>query len=351
MSKSLGNTTSPIDLADKQGADILRLWVSMVNFLEDMKFSQETMNRRADDYRKIRNTFRYILGNLQDFSPEDHLLPVGELEDLDRYILKEFDDLMERVQSAYQRTELHVVAHSLNQFCGVTLSSFYLDIIKDRLYTHAPASAARRSAQSALWYLGTGLCRLVAPVLCFTAEEVWQKLPHLAGAKKSVHLALFPEPTGAQVDDAGLWNAVHGLRKEVARCLETARRDGMIRSNQDALVSLSGTGGMDAFQEEYGCSWSSFIETAGTRLAALLIVSEVAVSDSIPDGAMTVGEGPLSGLAISIAHHPGQKCPRCWNYVTDLSDDQRFPEVCGRCAPHLAEGLEAGAWSAAAGDA
>ena len=351
MSKSLGNTISPMDLAGERGADIVRLWVSMVNFLEDMPFSLESLTRHSDAYRKIRNTFRYILGNLHDFTPDEHRVPVTELEDLDRHILHQMDELTERVQSAYKRTELHVVAHSLYQFCGVTLSSFYLDIIKDRLYTHAPASASRRSAQTALWYLGTGLCQLIAPILCFTAEEVWQKLPHPAGRKDSVHLALFPQATGAQTDDAGLWRAVHDLRVEVGRGLEGVRRQELIRSGLDARVTLAGSGDMDGFQTEYGLTWANFLAAAGSQLAQLLIVSEVVVSDNAGLDALAVSEGPLAGLAIAVAPHPGEKCSRCWNYVAELSGDQQFPQVCKRCAPRLVEGLAAGAWSEASEDA
>ncbi|MFQ5767944.1 MAG: isoleucine--tRNA ligase, partial [Acidobacteriota bacterium] len=190
MSKSLGNSVSPIDLAETRGADTLRLWVSMVNHLEDMRISEESLARYGEAYRKIRNTFRYILGNLSDFAPDRDALPVPDLEDVDRYILDRFDHVRQTILKAYETHEFHPVAHSLHRFCGVDLSSFYLDVIKDRLYTFAPHSRARRSAQTALWILGMGLCRLMAPVLCFTAEEVWQQIPGGIDSHPSVHLAL-----------------------------------------------------------------------------------------------------------------------------------------------------------------
>ncbi|MCZ6832344.1 MAG: class I tRNA ligase family protein, partial [Acidobacteria bacterium] len=349
MSKSRGNTVSPMDIVADKGADILRLWVSMVNFLEDMSFSQESLTRQSDAYRKIRNTFRYILGNLNDFVPDEDQVPVADMDALDRHVLHLFDELRTRVLEAYEKTELHVVAHGLYQFCGVTLSSFYLDIIKDRLYTHAPASPARRSAQTALWLMGSGLCRLVAPILSFTSEEVWQQLPRLPGQKDSVHLETFPEATGAGSEDASLWKAVHALRDEVARNLEVARSTGIIRSGLDARVTFSWDGDLPGFRQEYGLEWSDFTARMGNRLAELFIVSQVILTSDGQSEGETVADGPLVGLSIAVVHHPGLKCPRCWNYVTELAADSPVPDVCGRCAPHLSAGLADGAWADSAG--
>lgn len=349
MSKSLGNTISPMDLAGERGADILRLWVSMVNFLEDMSFSQESLTRQTDAYRKIRNTFRYILGNLQQFDPATDQVPLADLEDLDRHILLRFDQVREKVLAAYEKTELHVVAHTLHQFCGVTLSSFYMDIIKDRLYTNAPQADSRRAAQTTLWILGTGLCRLIAPILSFTAEEIWQLLPRLPEHKASVHLETFAPATGAVENHPGVWDAVHLLRVEAGRLLEAARRDGLIRSGLEARVQLTPPADSAAFAAEFGMDWPVFLERVHGRLAELLIVSEVSTEGQEPP-AVNVEEGPLAGLGIHVSRHPGEKCPRCWNLVEALGSDAEFPDVCARCAPRLAEGLGSGAWQEASGE-
>ncbi len=344
MSKSLGNTVSPMELADTRGAEILRLWTAMVNFLEDMWISEEALTRHTDAYRKIRNTFRYILGNLHDFDPAAHAVPVEKMLEIDRYILSRFDEVRQRVVDAYDRSEFHTVAHALHQFCGVDLSAFYMDVIKDRLYTEAPGAASRRSGQTALWLLGDGLCRLMAPILCFTAEEVWQQLPPAEGRQESVHLELFPGPTGARAD-AGRWRALLDLREQVARVLEAARREKVIGAGLESQVVLHGE--PPAFADEYGLPWQEFLDGVLPELATLFIVSQVSVAASPPEGAVGVEDGPLAGLALAVARHPGVKCPRCWTYVEALGADPAFPEVCARCAPKLAAGLAAGAWAGA----
>jgi isoleucyl-tRNA synthetase len=233
----------------------------------------------------------------------------------------------------------------------VDLSSFYLDVIKDRLYTEAPASRARRSGQTALWLLGSGLCRLMAPILSFTAEEVWQQLPGASKREDSVHLASFPGATAAgSGPDPARWRALMATRDEVARCLEAARRDKRIGSGLEALVTLATATPMASFESEFGLSWADFVARFRPQLPALLIVSEVRFAEAPPPEATMVAEGPLAGLSVAITRHPGVKCPRCWNYVESLGIDPSYPEVCGRCAPKLAEGLAAGAWAEAAAE-
>jgi isoleucyl-tRNA synthetase len=345
MSKSEGNVVSPMDLADSRGAEIIRLWVSMVNFLEDMSVSEESLTRHTEAYRKIRNTFRYILGNLRDFDPASDALEPDDLEEIDRWVLARFDEVRQRMLAAYERFEFHVVAHTLHQFCGVELSSFYLDVIKDRLYTDAPASRSRRSGQTALWLLGSGLCRLMAPILSFTAEEVWQQFPGAAEREDSVHLATFPGPASAgSGPDPERWRALMATREEVARCLEAARRDKRIGSGLEALMTLSPAAPMATFEGEFGFSWNDFVARFRLQLPALLIVSEVRFAEEAQPEATVITEGPLAGLSVAVARHPGVKCPRCWNYVESLGADPSHPDVCGRCAPKLAEGLAAGAW-------
>jgi isoleucyl-tRNA synthetase len=344
MSKSLGNVVSPMELAESRGAEIIRLWVAMVDFLEDMWVSEESLTRHTEAYRKIRNTFRYILGNLHDFDPASDGLETDELVEIDRWILARFDEVRERMLGAYERFEFHVVAHTLHQFCGVELSSFYLDVIKDRLYTDAPASRSRRSGQTALWLLGSGLCRLMAPILSFTAEEVWQQFPATSGREPSVHLATFPGPAASGGPDPERWRALMAMREEVARCLEAARREKRIGSSLEALVTLAPVAPMTAFEGEFGMSWTDFVKGLHPQLPTLLIVSEVEMADTARKEATVITEGPLAGLSVAVARHPGLKCPRCWNYVAELGTDPDHPDVCGRCAPKLAEGLAAGAW-------
>nr|NIQ84718.1 isoleucine--tRNA ligase [Acidobacteriota bacterium] len=220
MSKSLGNYVSPLDLADNRGAEILRLWVSMIDFLEDMRMSEETLERNVETYRKVRNTFRYMLGNLHEFDPATDRVPYDELVEIDRWALQRLEQLRERLIRAYDRYEYHLVYHGVHQFSTVTLSAFYFDILKDRLYTSPAKSPERRSAQTALWVLADGLCRLMAPVLCFTAEEIWQKLETLRGheawADRSVHATHFPDAVVERTDPALLdrWTRLGQIREE-----------------------------------------------------------------------------------------------------------------------------------------
>ncbi|MFQ5671097.1 MAG: isoleucine--tRNA ligase [Acidobacteriota bacterium] len=346
MSKSLGNTMSPMELVSKRGADILRLWVSMVDYIEDMWVSEESLTRHTDAYRKIRNTFRYILGNLTDFTPGADALPMRDLEEIDRYILVCLDRVQRKMLAGYEQGEFHVVAHALHHFCGVTLSAFYLDVIKDRLYTSAPASHGRRSAQTALWQLGSRLCRLMAPILCFTAEEVWQLLPGAAGEHPSVHLALFPEELeAARGFDEVRWRAVMALREEVARCLEEARRQKRIGSALDARITLAAQGPLPAFEAEFGRTWQAFAEHFLPQFSALFIVSEVRLAAEPSAGSTLLSQGSLAGLSILVEPHPGTKCPRCWNYSEEIGQSAEFSSICPRCASRVAEGLAAGAWS------
>ncbi|MFQ5720294.1 MAG: isoleucine--tRNA ligase, partial [Acidobacteriota bacterium] len=296
MSKSLGNTVDPMDLVASRGADILRLWVSRVNFVEDMKASDETFVRHADAYRKIRNTFRYILGNLDGFDPATDAVDVDEMEEIDRYALARFGEVRERMLAGYHENQLHQVSHTLHLFCAVTLSAFYLDVLKDRLYTFPPASRARRSGQTVLWTLGTGLCRLMAPILAFTAEEIWQALRRTAPAEESVHLALFPPAPPSTAVDESRWRAILGLREEVTQVLETARRDHLIRGSLDARITLCRTDELPGLAAVCGRNWPDFLAAVEDDLPSLLIVSAVRVTDSPSSAAARITTGDLAGL-------------------------------------------------------
>ncbi len=327
MSKSLGNVISPIDVADQRGAEILRLWVSMVDFVEDMRLSPEILDRNAEAYRKIRNTFRYLLSNLDRFDPGQDAVEPGELEEIDRWVLSQLEALRRRIVAAYEAHQYHLVYHGLHQFCAVTLSSFYLDVLKDRLYTLPRRGRSRRAAQTVLWRLAHTLCRLMAPVLCFTAEEVWQELERLDGRAawdaRSVHAELFPEPLDVPQDAELIerFARLLRLRDEVYRALEVARRDHRIGSGLEARVVLAAAPADEAFLRSFG-----------DELRFLLLVSEVAFGPVSP-AALRSDEIP--GLAVEVEKASGTKCERCWHHTTDVGADPEWPTACARCAANV----------------
>ena len=324
MSKSIGNVISPLDVAGKRGAEILRLWVSMIDFFEDMRLSDEILDRNAEAYRKIRNTFRYLLGNLNGFDPEADSVPYESMEEIDRWALQRLEQARLEWTAAYERHQFHVLYHGLHRFCNVTLSSFYLDILKDRLYTLPPKDPARRSAQTALWRLANDLALLAAPVLCFTAEEIWQELETLRGAtaweSSSVHAATFPAPLAVARDEALLerWARLMQLREEINKALELARADKRIGSSLAARVVI------EASEEDAG-----FLRSFGDELRFLLLTSAVELG-SVGEGAERSESVP--GFAVEVHPALGDKCERCWNWEPDVGSDAEWPQVCGRCA-------------------
>jgi isoleucyl-tRNA synthetase len=315
MSKSLGNVISPIDVADKRGAEILRLWVSMIDFLEDMRLSEETLDRNAETYRKIRNTFRYLLGNLSGFDPTADAVAPEELHEIDLWALHQLESLRARVVAAYDGHQYHLVYHALSSFVTVTLSSFYLDVLKDRLYTAPRASIARRSAQTVLWRMASEIARLAAPILCFTAEEVWQELEALSGRPRwdasSVHAQLFPEASAlpADADLLARWDRLASIREVVMKALEEARASKTIGSPLEAQVAISGPA--DAL---------AFLRSFGDELRFLFLTSGVTF------------DAPATDLAVRVDRAKGTKCQRCWNYTEDVGDDPEWPAACARCA-------------------
>ncbi len=329
MSKSLGNTISPLDVAARRGADILRLWVSMIDFLDDMRLSDEILDRNAEAYRKIRNTFRYLLGNLDGFEPERDRVPYERLHAVDRWALQQLEQVRRRLLAAYEAHQYHVVYHALHAFCGSTLSAVYLDVLKDRLYTFPADSPGRRSAQTVLYRLAVDLCRLMAPVLCFTAEEIWQELETLAGreawADATVHAARFPEPLDAPEDRELLdaWNRLMEVRGEVAPALEAARRDRLIGTSLEAVVRL-----------EAPPELAGFLRGFGDDLRFVLIVSGV---EFAPVGPAAIRSERFPGLAVEIVRAPGRKCERCWSITEDVVADEsdRFHGLCARCVGHV----------------
>ena len=344
MSKSLGNVISPLEVTDQRGAETLRLWVSMVDFLEDMRLSQETLDRNAEAYRKIRNTFRYLLGNLNGFDPERDRVPYVEMEEIDRWALQHFEALRRRLVRAYEDHQYHLVYHGLHNFSSVSLSAFYLDILKDRLYTSPARSKRRRSAQTVLHRLATDLCRLMAPVLCFTAEEVWQELEALHGRtswdRSTVHAELFPEALEVEEDHSLLerLERLMALREEVSKALEISRKEKEIGSSLEAEVII------EAPEET-----REFLRSFGDDLRFLFITSgvELAEPGSLPGDRGDVrvfASEKIPELKVGVTRAGGDKCERCWNYTRDVGADSRWPAICARCAEAIRE-IEAGAAS------
>ncbi len=330
MSKSLGNVVDPVDIATRLGGEIVRLWVASVDFREDVRASEELIQRVAENYRKIRNTFRYILGNLNGFSPEKDALPFEELESLDQYMLLRTLEASKTARQWFDEMQYHKVYQQLLAFCVVDLSAVYFDIVKDRLYTAGPNSKPRRSAQTALWRIGETLVRLIAPVLTFTSEEVWQQMPTATDRPLSVHLSLFwddnaiANPKTASETLRTDWHILLKAREEVLKALELARQEKLIGGGLEAQVTLEAPESMYTVLEKYK-----------DQLRYVFIVSLVTLAKSVS------GNGS-HGLNVQVAKAAGQKCDRCWNYSTLVGQDPAYPTVCERCSAVLHE-IERGA--------
>jgi isoleucyl-tRNA synthetase len=319
MSKSLGNTIEPEKIIKQYGAEILRLWVSSVEFWEDVRLSDTILTRLTEAYRKIRNTFRYALGNLDGFDPATDMVPFGELQEIDQWILTRADDLIAKCRKWYDEYAFHRIYQAAYAFCATDLSAVYFDILKDRLYTTAPKSAARRSAQTALWRLTDALTRLLAPVLAFTCEEIWHVFAKPAGAPASVHVALLPAAgeMGGRMDAAKVecWDRLIGVRDEVLKVLETARQEKVIGAPLEARVAL-----------EAGADLLPLLEQYAAQLPSLFIVSEVELKAG-------------DGLRAAVTRATGVKCERCWKYTHDTGSDSDLPTVCAPCAGAVKEML------------
>jgi isoleucyl-tRNA synthetase len=305
---------------EKFGAEILRLWVAAEDYRDDIKISQEILDRLTEAYRRIRNTWRYMLGNLYDFDPQHHTVPARELLEIDRWILGRFQQLVERVLKAYEGCEFHIIYHAVHNFCVVELSSFYLDILKDRLYTSAPSSPKRRSAQNAIYRILKGMVRIMAPVLVFTADEVWQHLPPEGGEEESVHLASFAQPEDEFLDEAleERWSRLWEAREEVTKALERARKDKVIGHPLDAVVKVKAPQKLTAFLQEFG-----------PELREIFIVSQVELET----------DGDSSELMVEVGRAQGGKCQRCWVYDTSVGANKEHPEICQRCLQTIADGV------------
>ncbi|MGH9512201.1 MAG: isoleucine--tRNA ligase [Terriglobales bacterium] len=331
MSKSLGNVVDPVDIANRMGAEIVRLWVASVDFREDVTCSEQLMQRVADNYRKIRNTLKNVLGNLYDFDPERDTVRFEDMEAIDQYMLRQTVALAADMTRWYEEFAFHKIYHRVNHFCVVDLSAFYFDVLKDRLYTFAPNSKGRRSAQTAMWRIAEALVRLLAPITSFTSDEVWQYLPAMKDRFDSVHVSKFPLSEeifgGAVADDPKQledWATLLAVREQVLKSLEEARNDKLIGVNLGAQVKIV-------------APEPAYFVLVGYKeqLRYLFIVSAVSLE------AGSSGNGN-TGLAVKVSKADGAKCERCWNYSIHVGEDPVYPTVCERCSAVLKE-IEASA--------
>jgi isoleucyl-tRNA synthetase len=321
MHKSLGNAIEPETVIKDAGAEIIRLWSGSVEFTEDVRLSPMILTRLSEAYRKLRNTFRYLLGNIHDFDPARDAVAGGELAEIDQWVLVRAEELVARSRIWYDEFAFHKVYRAVYDFATTDLSNIYFDVLKDRLYTSAAKSKARRSAQTVLYRLAQALVRLLAPILSFTTEEVWGHL----GEAGSVHTAYFPEPGDltqglgaehrARVEN---WNKLLPLRDEVLKSLEAARQEKTIGAPLEASVRLSADDSLYPLLEEYAAD-----------LAGLFIVSHVVLAHQTE-----------AGFSAAISRADGIKCERCWKYTNDVGSDAELPTVCAACAAAVRETLE-----------
>ncbi|BDV44534.1 isoleucine--tRNA ligase [Geotalea uraniireducens] len=317
MSKSVGNVVAPEEVIKKYGAEILRLWVAAQDYRDDIRISQEILTRLAEAYRRIRNTCRYLLGNLYDFDPATDMVPFAAMTELDRWALHQLELLKEKVLRAYDEYEFHILYHAVNGFCTVEMSAFYLDIIKER-YTNRKDSPERRSAQTVMYLVLEALVKLMAPVLSFTTDEVWRYMPKQA--EESVHLAAFPPLRPEWKDEALVerWEQIIRVRSDVAKALEQARVQKVIGHSLDAAVQLAAEPELLAFLREYA-----------DELATIFIVSKVELVTEIAGESMEAEN--VKGLRIGVGAAPGTKCERCWHYEEELGIDPEHPTLCAKC--------------------
>ena len=321
MHKSLGNAVAPEEIIKDYGADMLRLWVASADYTQDMRISKDIMKQLSEAYLKIRNTARYMLGNLAGFDPDRDQVPYAQMQALDRYALSRYNELVKTVRAAYDRYEFHAVYRAVYNFCVIDLSNLYLDVIKDRLYCEGASSPERRSAQTALYVILDGMTRLIAPILAFTSDEIWAAMPHTASDNgESVLLNDMPDASPALALDesaAGRWDKLISLRDAVNKALENARKAGVLKKNQDAEIQL----------------WVSEEDAAFLKdvdLATLCIVSKVEVLTG--DGEGETAEDCLVPATIAVTLSDAPKCVRCWNHNGHVGEDHDHAELCPRCA-------------------
>ena len=333
MSKSVGNVVAPSEVIEKYGAEILRLWVSSEDYRDDIKVSDEILKQVSDSYRKVRNTIRYMLGNLSDFNPETDMVAFDDMQELDRWAITRYAEFLEKVKDAYDKFEFHSIHQNLNYFCGTTMSAFYLDIIKDRLYTEGTDSTLRRAAQSVLFQVLDGMLKIMSPVLSFTACEAWEslyKLDDKAPLVDSILFQEFPQPVEKTIsaDEQARWDRLISIRSELTKALEIARRNKVIGHPLEAEVLLNYT----------DSNLSEFLEKEWHNLKGISIISEMTKAElSEMTDLEPFSSEDIDGLTIAIRPAPGEKCDRCWIRSTTVGDFSDHPLICDRCLGVVAE--------------
>jgi len=329
MSKSLGNVIYPQEVVDRYGADILRLWVASSDYRGDIRVSQDILKQMAEVYRKIRNTARFLLGNLGDFDPAADTVEYGDLPEIDRWALNELQKLVRKVTRAYRSYQYHLLYHAIHNFCAVDMSAFYLNVLKDRLYCSAVGSAGRRAAQTVLLEVATTLAKLIAPVLTHTAEEIWQYLPKPEGAPVSIQLTDWPQVKEEYLDPEleGRWEVLLKVREEVSKALEQARADKLIGDSLEAEVEVYPNQEVEDLLAQYREQLAEIFIVSG---ADLLGAGEEAPADAF------VSE-EMEGLAIKVKQASGEKCERCWTYSLEVGEDEEHPTLCARCRTVIRE--------------
>ena len=318
MHKSAGNSIAPEEIIKQYGADILRLWVASSDYHADIRGSQEIFKQLADAYRKIRNTARFILGNLDGFNPDTDRVSPDELTELDKWAYGRFDAVLQEAKAGYEAFDFHVVYHAVLNFCSVDLSSVYLDIIKDRLYCETKGSVARRAAQTAIYDILSGITRLIAPILVFTSEEIWQHMPKSSALNMdSVFYNDIPEESGIQVADPAHWELLLSVRADVQKAMELKRAAKVFGKSLEAKVTLHCGGGL-----------YEALKASESQLPDLFIASQVEV---VKGGEGEV-QGDTEGLSITAEKAEGGKCERCWKVLPEVGADAAYPALCPRCA-------------------
>jgi isoleucyl-tRNA synthetase len=311
MSKSLGNSVEPQEIIKQSGAEIIRLWVAMVDYREEVRVGKQILARVVEAYRKIRNTLRYLVSNLYDFNPATDLVPLDKMHEVDRFALSRYATAGTTVLSAYEAYDFPAIFQAVNQYTTVDLSAFYADVSKDRLYTFAPASPERRSAQTAMYVIADGLTRMLAPILPMTTDELWRHLPGTRDA--SVHLAEFPTALDSLLDPdlEERWERLMRIRESVNVALEARRQDKTIGTSLGAQVTVK-TGGDNA----------ALLERYRDDLPMVFIVSEVHLD---------TGGDPGGALDVTVTRAGGEKCARCWRMVPAVSGQPDVAGLCDRC--------------------
>jgi len=311
MSKSLGNGISPQDVIKQYGADVLRLWVASTDYQSDVHISNDILKQISESYRKIRNTARYILGNISDFNPDENSVAIDELLPMDKWALVKLNELINKVANAYDNYEFHQVYHSVRNFCVVDMSNFYLDVLKDRLYTEKKESHSRRAAQTTIYIILDSLTRMIAPILAYTSDEIWKYIPHRASDDgECVMFNEMPKPVEINVSDDFMakWDKIHDLRDDVKKALEEAVKEKKLKKSLDAKIILNASG--DELE---------FIKSVEPELKNVFIVSGVEVVDNGSD------------TKIDVELADGEKCERCWEHSVTVGADPVHPTLCQRC--------------------